>query len=34
MYKVTHDSSNDEENEDILVKSRNWVHTESSAQSP
>ena len=33
MYKVPHDLGNDQENTDILVKSQNWVHAESSTQS-
>ena len=27
MYEVPHELPNDQENEDILVKSRNWVNT-------
>ena len=26
MYGVPHEFSNDQENEDILVKSENWAH--------
>ena len=32
MYELPHELSNDLKNEEVLVKSRNWVHTYSSAQ--
>ena len=34
MYQLPYELSNDLENEKSLVKSRNWVHTEFSVQSP